>query len=168
MNARRRQLIDEDLLAAALEQVREVYRDLKTRRFERDCLRRTDCCRFKLTGLTPYLTRGEALVAALALRASGSTALTVRQDGQDGACPVLDEAGACRIYEARPLGCHTHFCDAAGGPYQRRQVLDLIVRLEAVDQMLGGQGAQALPVALQLAMATAGARRPRQRDKKRR
>jgi hypothetical protein len=62
---------------------------------------------------------------------------------------MLDPATSrCRIYEARPFGCRTHFCQAAGGPYARRDVLDLIRRLEDIDTQLGGDGAQALPTAL--------------------
>ncbi len=135
--------------------MREVYRDLQARPIDRDCRLLTECCRFKLTGLTPYLTRGEAVVAALALRAVGSTTVAACEDG---ACPLLNDEGRCRIYDARPFGCRTHFCGAAGGPYPRRQVLDLIRRLEAVDLQLGGDGAQALPVAMQLAMQRAGGR----------
>jgi hypothetical protein len=48
------------------------------------------------------------------------------------------------IYHDRPFGCRTHFCAAAGGPYTRREVLDLIRRLEQVDAQLGGSGARAL------------------------
>ena len=54
---------------------------------------------------------------------------------------MLDSAsGNCIIYESRPFGCRTHFCAAAGGPYARREVIDLIRRLEAVDESLGGTG----------------------------
>ncbi|MEO6971457.1 MAG: YkgJ family cysteine cluster protein, partial [Chthoniobacterales bacterium] len=60
-----------DFLPAAATEVRRIYAELATRPVERQCLRRTECCQFKLTGLTPYLTKGEALVAARALRASG-------------------------------------------------------------------------------------------------
>lgn len=154
MNGRRDSL-REALTVTLLNEVREVYRDLSALPIERSCMLRTECCRFKLTGLTPYLTRGEALVAALALRGTGSTTVVTREDG---ACPMLDDEDRCRIYEARPLGCRTHFCSAAGGPYPRRQVVDLIRRLEAVDQQLGGDGPQALPVALQSAMRIAAGR----------
>lgn len=163
MNGRRETLRDV-LAVTLLQEVREVYRDLQAVPIERDCELRTDCCRFKLTGLTPYLTRGEALVAALALRATGSTTAAAREDR---ACPLLNDEGRCRIYDARPLGCRTHFCSAAGGPYPRRQVLDLVRRLEAVDQQLGGDGPQALPVALQRAMLAAAGRAESQRKKRR-
>lgn len=53
---------------------------------------------------------------------------------------MLNEAGQCLIYDARPFGCRTHFCSAAGGPFSRRDVLDLIRRLEDVDLALGGEG----------------------------
>ena len=48
--------------------------------------------------------------------------------------------GNCMIYESRPFGCRTHFCAAAGGPYTRSEVLDLIRLLEDLDHRLGGDG----------------------------
>ena len=135
----------EVLRREALEEVRAVYRDLAGRPIERACTRLTGCCQFKLTGRTPQLTKGEAMLAARALRASGRKALPARDDG---ACPMLRENGACLIYQDRPFGCRTHFCAAAGGPYSRAEVVDLIRRLEAVDARLGGDGPRALPAAL--------------------
>ena len=130
----------------SLAEVRDVYRDLADRPIERHCTLRTECCHFKLTGKTPYLTRGEALLAARALKATGRKALPERNDG---ACPLLDPHSArCLIYEDRPFGCRTHFCAAAGGPYARREVIDLIRRLETVDEKLGGDGPRALPAAI--------------------
>ena len=131
---------------AALEEVRRVYADLAARPVDRNCVRVKECCHFKLTGRTPYLTKGEALVAAQALRATGRKALP---KSITGACPLLDDAsGDCLIYEARPFGCRTHFCAAAGGPYSRHEVLDLIRRLEAVDASLGGAGPRVLQNAI--------------------
>ncbi len=129
----------------ALAEVRAVYRALEARPVERACTWRTECCQFKLTGRTPMLTRGEALLAAKGLRATGRKALPVREDG---ACPMLRADGACLIYADRPFGCRTHFCAAAGGPYARAEVLDLIRRLEAVDARLGGDGPRALAAAV--------------------
>ena len=54
-----------------MEEVRQVYADLSLRPIQRDCVRLKECCHFKLTGRTPFLTKGEALLAAKALRASG-------------------------------------------------------------------------------------------------
>jgi hypothetical protein len=125
-------------LQAALAEVREVYVDLAQRPIERNCTRLTECCHFKLTGRTPYLTKGEAIVAARALRATGRKSLP---ENADGSCPMLQqETGNCLIYEDRPFGCRTHFCAAAGGPIARRDVLDLIRRLEDVDLALNGNG----------------------------
>jgi len=132
-----------------LDEVIGVYHAVEQRPVERDCVRRTDCCRFQLTGMVPYLTRGEAMVAARAVRRMGRTKLPPRDDG---ACPLLDARGRCLIYEGRPFGCRTHFCAAAGGPYARAEVLDLIRRLEEIDQRLGGDGARPLPGAVAWAL----------------
>jgi len=133
-------------MEAALREIRSVYADLATRPVDRNCARLKECCHFKLTGRTPYLTRGEALLAAKALRATGRTQLPMNPTG---ACPLLDSSsGNCLIYESRPFGCRTHFCAAAGGPYARREVIDLIRRLETVDAQLGGDGPHALQNAI--------------------
>ena len=133
----------------SLREVRQVYADLAARPVDRNCVRLKECCHFKLTGRTPYLTKGEALLAAKALRATGRKTLPTHPTG---ACPLLDaQTGDCLIYESRPFGCRTHFCAAAGGPYSRREVVDLIRRLEAIDASLGGTG----PRTLQNAVADA-------------
>ena len=138
-----------DKMQTALDEVRSVYVDLAQRPITRNCLRRTECCQFKLTGRTPYLTKGEALVAAKAFRATGRKSLP---QNDDGSCPMLERGtGNCLIYEARPFGCRTHFCSAAGGPLARQEVIDLIRRLEHVDVALNGSG----PRILQNAVADA-------------
>ena len=130
---------------AVIPAVTAIYADLAARPIERGCIARTECCRFKLTGKTPYLTKGEALVAAKAWRATGRTRLP---ESPDGACPLLDRTtGRCRIYEGRPFGCRTHFCEAAGGMYPRKHLADLIHRLEALDEKLGGDGSRPLEAA---------------------
>jgi Fe-S-cluster containining protein len=131
-------------------EVRQVYAALAQRPLERNCIRRTECCHFKLTGRTPYLTKGEAIVAARAFRATGRKALPEHPDGK---CPFLEgETGTCLIYQDRPFGCRTHFCAAAGGPAARREVIDLIRRLEKLDAELGGDGPQILPNAVAQAL----------------
>ena len=52
--------------STAIAEVRQIYAELAQRPIERNCMRQTECCHFKLTGRTPYLTKGEALVAAQA------------------------------------------------------------------------------------------------------
>lgn len=114
-----------------------IYKAVADRPLERSCSMITECCQFKLTGRTPMLTKGEALYAAVGVRASGRKKLTGRDDG---ACPLLGKYGRCMIYAHRPFGCRTHFCSAAGGPYPRKHVADLIQRLEVLDERLGGDG----------------------------
>ena len=137
-------------LRTALAEVRQVYVDLGQRPIERNCTRRTECCHFKLTGRTPYLTKGEAFVAAKAFRATGRKSLP---ENGDGSCPMLQqETGHCLIYENRPFGCRTHFCAGAGGAIARRDVLDLIRRLEDVDVALNGDGPRRLQDAVAKAL----------------
>ena len=130
----------------ALVKVRAVYADLANRPAERQCIARTQCCQFRLTGLTPELTKGEALLAAKAVRATGRKELPEREDG---ACPLLQpDTGRCMIYADRPFGCRTHFCEAAGGLIPRKEILDLIRRLEELDRDLGGDGPQQIEAAI--------------------
>jgi Fe-S-cluster containining protein len=148
----KRHRIPDQNLRRALNEVREVYADLSLRPIERNCVRVKECCHFKLTGRTPYLTKGEALLAAKALRATGRTLLP---ENATGACPLLDSTnGNCLIYESRPFGCRTHFCAAAGGPYARHEVIDLIRRLEAIDIEVGGSGPRLLQNAITDALGT--------------
>lgn len=134
----------------AMREVLAIYAEWERRPIERFCTGLADCCRFRLAGHTPYLTRGEALVAAKAWRAAGRRDVAMPADGS---CPFLHPAtGRCGIYQGRPFGCRTHFCEAAGGPARRAEVRDLIVRLEEIDRRLGGNGAINLPVAVREAM----------------
>jgi Fe-S-cluster containining protein len=145
---RRRGIFDRAAEETAAE-VREIYTELSARPNDRNCMRVKECCHFKLTGRTPFLTKGEALLAARAVRALGRKQLP---ESVAGACPLLDpESGNCLIYESRPFGCRTHFCAAAGGPYARAEVIDLIRGLEVIDARLGGSG----PRVLQNAVADA-------------
>ena len=141
-------------LQQALDEVRAVYAELAKRPLARSCQARTECCRFQLTGLTPQLTKGEALVAAKGFRATGRKE---SPESADGACSLHKrETGRCLIYANRPFGCRTHFCAAAGGPYARKEVLDLIRRLEEVDRKLGGDGPRKIQAAVEDALAELG------------
>ena len=131
--------------AAAEATVREIYRELDERPVERACVRRGDCCSFKRTGREPYVTKGEVLLVAKAYRASGRRRIA---EAPDGSCPLLDASGKCSVYAARPFGCRTHFCAAAGGPVARGDVVDLIHRLADLDARLGGSGVRRLSAAL--------------------
>ena len=127
-----------DTLSATLAEVRAIYQELAKRPVLRHCTGRTECCQFQLTGLTPHLTKGEALLAAKAFRATGRKELP---DEDDGICPMLNrKTGRCLIYADRPFACRTQFFEAAGGPYARKEVIDLIRRLEDLDARLRGDG----------------------------
>jgi len=136
-------------LEQVIAEVKSIYAELSNRPIERACINRTECCQFKLTGATPYLTLGEAIVAAKGLRAAGKKELPPRTDGS---CPMLKQNGKCMMYESRPFGCRTHFCEAAGGAYPRREVIDLIRRLEEIDGKNGGSGALPIQVAVERAL----------------
>jgi Fe-S-cluster containining protein len=142
----------------AIREVREIYVELAGRPVSRNCTGVSQCCRFRLNGRTPFLTKGEALVAARAWRAAGRKEVV---PPADGSCPFLGKTGLCQIYEGRPFGCRTHFCEAAGGPYARNEVRDLIQRLETIDHKLGGNGGVNLPVAVAEAMNESSAKKRR-------
>ncbi len=132
---------------AAIAAVKAIYEELAKRPIERNCTLKTECCHFLATGKTPFLTKGEALVAAKALRATGRKELPARNDG---ACKLLHPTTSrCMIYHDRPFGCRTHFCEAAGGPYARKEVIDLIHRLEEIDRQLHGEGAREIQTAME-------------------
>ena len=38
-------------------------------------------------------------------------------------CPLLSDAGRCRIYASRPFGCRTFFCDDAEAPFGAKKKL---------------------------------------------
>lgn len=137
-------------LKAVLERVRAIYRELESRPITRSCELRTECCRFQVSGRTPYLTKGEAILTAKAWKASGRKAIP----DAGGACPFLSAAdGRCLVYQDRPFGCRTHFCAAAGGPFARSEVVDLIWKLESLDAELGGRGGVTLEAAVRDAWA---------------
>jgi uncharacterized protein len=119
---------------AALTALRQVYTDLEQRPVQRNCQLSGGCCHFRQTGRSPLVTRVEALYAAKGVRASGRKKLVTHPEG---ACPCLGKDGRCTIYAHRPFGCRTHFCAEAGGPYPRKQVQDLIQRMEALDEAMG-------------------------------
>lgn len=136
---------------ALMAELKAVYREVEERPLPRQCGLRTGCCHFRQTGRMPVVTRIEALFAAQGVRASGRKKLTAHPDG---ACPLLGKDGRCAIYAHRPFGCRTHFCAAAGGPYPRRHVVDLIHRMEALDEKLGWHdGSRPFEAALEDALA---------------
>ena len=145
----------------AEQEIREIYTEVDrlVAEQDRDCQARTTCCHFLLTGKTPMLTAGEALVAAKAVRASGRKTLPSNKDPHSGRCPLLGSDKRCTIYASRPIGCRTHFCKQAGGPLPRRILQTLIHRLEAISESLADTDPRPLGVAITRALETIRNRR---------
>jgi hypothetical protein len=82
------------------------------------------CCQFGVTGREPYPTAVELEEVRHAMRVAGIEAGSSRPARQlplaERPCPLLSDAGRCRIYASRPLGCRTFFCQSAEGPYGAR------------------------------------------------
>lgn len=138
---------DADLLAA----LAAVYADADGLFQGWSCLASTECCRFGITGREPYVTSLELAALRRAVAARGGPrswrrAPVVGRDPQGAStsrvalpviaeertCPLLDAAGRCAAYEARPLGCRTFFCDRAdpAGKVKQREVNALVRRLQ--------------------------------------
>ena len=77
-------------LQRALEEVRQVYADLALRPIERNCVRLTECCHFKLTGRTPYLTKGEACCWRPKAASPRGRPHSKLPENATGACPLLE------------------------------------------------------------------------------
>ena len=128
-----------------LKALRSLYGEVEAELAGWSCEGSADCCRFDETGREPYLWPNEWALVREAIAARG---VARRSLAVSGACPLLDRAGRCTVYEARPFGCRTFLCDRAQGPTRRppraalvalgRQVASLSERTE------GGSGPRAL------------------------
>ena len=156
---------------AALAELRALYAEVDARFAGWSCDASTTCCRFGITGREPYVTPIELLALRRALAKTGrkvvspapkkgSRRLPIASggDGSDGKggrderrCPLLGEDGRCSVYEARPFGCRTFFCDraSAGEPVRQRDVNAFVQRIRAVSDRLapgGGVGGEGRPL----------------------
>lgn len=84
------------------------------------CPTSTECCRFGITGRQPYLTSIEILAVRSALAQRGGPlsdnkrALPIlMSESSERVCPLLERNQRCSVYEVRPLGCRTFYCDRA-------------------------------------------------------
>lgn len=124
------------------EDIQAIYTEAEASLPERNCTRRTRCCRFAETGREPYVTRAETDFLFAVLRASGRRLPPPREDG---ACPFLaDDETTCTVYDGRPFGCRTHFCREAGGAVTAQELRPSLDRLAALDEKLGGEGPRPL------------------------
>jgi Fe-S-cluster containining protein len=103
----------------------ELYAEADRLLASHSCASSTDCCHFGRTGREPYPTAVEVAEVELAVgRAGGASALPKSSKTrnrlpilpvlpEERRCPLLASDGRCRIYESRPFGCRTFFCDRA-------------------------------------------------------
>jgi len=130
--ARERELLAE--LAA-------LYRDVDAAYADTRCPTSTECCRFGITGREPYVTSLELAALRRAVAARGGALHPKRRAlpllGGDTAsertCPMLDAAGRCSVYDARPLGCRSFFCERAeteGRPVTRGELAAFVRRVQ--------------------------------------
>ena len=93
------------------------------------CEDSAECCDFGRTGREPYVTAAEVALIEAEVARQGRKLPTPRADGR---CPFLTGENRCSIYEARPLGCRTYFCERASGfgRFPRREIAPLPRALE--------------------------------------
>jgi Fe-S-cluster containining protein len=127
---------------ALLAELEGVYRELDTRFAGWACPESTECCRFGLTGVEPYVTSIEYLAVLTAIHKRGgplhakrrAQPLAERSAREERTCALLDRDGRCSIYAARPLGCRTYFCSRAHGAatVQHSEVLAMVRRIQEI------------------------------------
>lgn len=90
------------------------------------------CCQLAATGRPPWLWPTEWQVVRAELEAQQRALPPPRQDG---GCALLDAAGRrCTIYEARPAGCRTFFCQDGVGPrLPGQRTHELLDELKAIN-----------------------------------
>lgn len=119
------------------------------------CPTSTECCRFGITGRQPYVTSIETLAVRSALARRGGPlsdnrrALPILMSAErERVCPLLDRKQRCSVYEVRPLGCRTYFCERAdkGAGPSRPQLREITRELQelAARHQLGGDAGRPL------------------------
>jgi Fe-S-cluster containining protein len=125
-------------------ELRAIYARVDAKLASYSCDASTECCRFGVTGREPYVTPVELAEVEHAVAARGFPTQAKRAPrslplvDEERRCPLLEDDGRCRIYDARPLGCRTCCCDRAHGDMKRfprdelnraaRDVADLAAR----------------------------------------
>lgn len=151
-----------------MRELEQVYRDVDTRLSNDTCPASTECCRFGITGREPYVTSIEvALVERAIARRGGPRALgkaptplgTIepadRKDKRrlavvddEEPCPLLDAKGRCSIYESRPFGCRTYFCERAirSSDLGQRDINEFVRRIKDIAARHAVGGDQGKPL----------------------
>ena len=121
-----------------LQALAEVYRDVDERYAGHGCPGSTECCRFGITGREPYVTSVEVAFLRRAIGARGGPlapkkkALPIAKD--ERTCPLLNRDARCAVYEARPLGCRTFWCDRADAdvPVKQKELNGFVRRVQEI------------------------------------
>jgi uncharacterized protein len=128
---------DERASRAARLETQAVFRhaDEAYRRFS--CPASAECCQLAARKRQPWLWLSEWRVLEARLRRDQRTIVP----RADGACPLLSDTGRCTVYEDRPFGCRTFFCERVKGPAQQptAQVNAMLMRLERVSRALDSE-----------------------------
>lgn len=132
--------VDEKQRVDALEaELQEVYAEVDVAHAGWSCESSTDCCHFARTGREPYVTSIELRLVERARAARGAKVDTKRALPLAGArderrCPMLDGANRCSVYEARPFGCRTFYCERAtpGERVKQREINGWVARIRAI------------------------------------
>jgi len=98
-----------------LEALRALYREADEALDGWTCDVSLDCCHFARTGREPHLWPNEWELLQRAVAANGRRRGPLLAVFEDRRCPLLDDHGRCSVYEARPFGCRTFFCERAVG-----------------------------------------------------
>jgi Fe-S-cluster containining protein len=122
---------------ALLAELSALYAEVDAVQADAVCPASTECCRFGVTGREPYVTSIElaALERATARRGGPLSerrrALPLAGSGAtERTCALLDRDGRCSVYESRPFGCRTYFCErASGSRLSRDELRDFVRRL---------------------------------------
>jgi Fe-S-cluster containining protein len=99
------------------------------------CPASAECCQLAARRREPWLWSPEWRLVEAKARSLHAGALP--PDRTDGGCPFLDAAGLrCTVYDARPFGCRTFFCERRTGPVKEpaEAVTRLLRRLEHAAQ----------------------------------
>lgn len=110
-------------------ELRAIYNEVDALQTGWTCDTSTDCCRFGVTGREPYPTAIELAELEAAVRARGG--LPKRRTlpvADERRCDLLGDDGRCLVYEARPFGCRTFFCDRGEGPRVPRAEIQRLSR----------------------------------------
>ncbi len=118
---------------AARNETRRVLRQADETYAPFSCPSSAECCQLTKTQRFPYLWPSEW---AVLLERLDKDRRPMPPPRADGACPFLDTEGKrCTVYEDRPFGCRTFFCEKIRGP--SRQPLEatnaLLERLTALN-----------------------------------